>query len=265
MMAPATSAGRRYRRLVRAIVEREVLVFVRYPINALGGVVTFLALFLVILFGGREFGGQAFADSLEGVITGYFLWMLATVALIDIGQEISREAQWGTLERHFITPYGFGVVLLVKAVVKTIRVALLAGVTLLVILLLTGERLRIDVLTVVPLVVLSLASVFGIGFALGGLSVLYKRIGDWIPLVQFAFVGLIAAPAAGIGWLHALPLVHGSALLQRAMSDGVRLHQFEPSSLALLVVTGVGYLVTGYAVFQLCQRRARRAGVLGDY
>ncbi|OAQ54035.1 hypothetical protein HTG_00475 [Natrinema mahii] len=264
-MGRSNAVGGGYGHLIRAIVERELLVFVRYPINALGGVVTFLALFLVVFLGGREFGGQAFADSLEGIIIGYFLWMLATVALIDIGQEIGREAQWGTLERHFITPFGFGVVLLAKSVVKTVRVALLAGITLLVILLVTGERLRIDVLTVVPLVVLSLASVFGIGFALGGLSVLYKRIGDWIPLVQFAFVGLVAAPAAGIDWLHALPLVHGSDLLQRAMADGVRLWQFEARSLAALVATGVGYLVAGYAVFQSCQRRARRHGVLGDY
>jgi ABC-2 type transport system permease protein len=78
-------------------------------------------------------------------------------------------------------------------------------------------------------------------------------------------VVLISAPALEMPWLKVLPLAHGSALLQRAMVDGVRLWEFPPADLALLVAVAVGYLGFGYAVFRASTRRARRLGVLGDY
>ena len=62
-----------------------------------------------------------------------------------------------------------------------------------------------------------------------------------------------------------LPLAHGSAMLQRAMVDGVRLWEFPLADLALLVAVAVGYLFGGYLVFQFATARARRLGVLGDY
>lgn len=56
------------------------------------------------------------------------------------------------------------------------------------------------------------------------------------------------------------------------MCEGARLWEFhlihpEPRHMGVgvLVVVGVGYLLVGYLVFHLCQRRARRLGVLGDY
>jgi ABC-2 type transport system permease protein len=49
------------------------------------------------------------------------------------------------------------------------------------------------------------------------------------------------------------------------MVDGVRLWQFDPLDLALLVAVAVGYLLGGYLVFEAATRRARKLGVLGDY
>jgi ABC-2 type transport system permease protein len=95
--------------------------------------------------------------------------------------------------------------------------------------------------------------------------VLYKRIGNWLNLLQFGFVALISAPVLDAPWTRFLPLAHGSAMLQRAMVDGVRLWEFGLGDLALLVAVAAGYLLGGYAVFGYATRRARRLGVLGDY
>jgi ABC-2 type transport system permease protein len=65
--------------------------------------------------------------------------------------------------------------------------------------------------------------------------------------------------------LKLLPLAQGSFLLRRAMGDGVRLWEFPPRELAVLVGVGVAYLVVGYAAFRWASRRARRAGSLGKY
>ena len=129
----------------------------------------------------------------------------------------------------------------------------------------TGTTLSLNVLTVVTVATLTVTSVLGLGFAAGGITVLYKRVGNWLNLLQFGFIVLISAPAFDLGWTRLLPLAHGSALLQRAMVEGTRLWEFSALDLALLVGVAAGYLAGGYLVFQVATRRARKLGVLGDY
>jgi ABC-2 type transport system permease protein len=254
-----------YWQLTKAVLYREFLIFVRYPANAIGGIVISLFFFGLLFYGGRMLAGQALTDSIEGIIVGYFLWTLSVGAYTSISNDIGSEVQWGTLERHVMTPFGFAPVALLKGAAKLVRTFITSAVVLAVMLLLTGTSLQLNVLTIFVVATLSILSVLGLGFAAGGVTVLYKRIGNWLNLLQFGFIVLISAPAFDLGWLRFLPLAQGSALLQRAMIDGTRVWQFAPAELAVLVGTAVGYLGGGYLVFQYATRRARRLGVLGDY
>jgi len=264
-LADETAQQATYPDLMRAVLYREYLIFVRYPANAAGGIVISVFFFGLLFYGGRMIAGQALDDSLEGIIVGYFLWTLSVGAYSSISNDIGSEVQWGTLERHFMTPFGFAPVALAKGVAKVVRTFLTSAVVLAVMLVLTGSALRLQVVTIVVVATLAIASVLGLGFAAGGITVLYKRVGNWLNLLQFGFIVLISAPAFDLGWTRLLPLVQGSALLQRTMIDGTRLWQFPPLELLVLVGTAVGYVLGGYAVFQYATTRARRLGVLGDY
>jgi len=254
-----------YYHLGRAVLYREFLIFVRYPANAIGGIVVSLFFFAALFVGGRLLAGQALTDSIEGIVVGYFLWTLSVGAYSSVSNDIGSEVQWGTLERHITTPFGFAPVALLKGVAKVVRTFLTSAVILAAMLVATGTRLSLAPVTVVAVAGLSIVSVLGLGFAAGGVTVLYKRIGNWLNLLQFGFVGLISAPVFDLPWTRVLPLAHGSAMLQRAMVDGIRLWEFPLGDLALLVAVAGGYLAGGYLVFQLATRRARRLGVLGDY
>jgi ABC-2 type transport system permease protein len=254
-----------YYHLARAVLYREYLIFVRYPANAIGGIVVALFFFGVLFYGGRIVAGRALTDSLSGIIVGYFLWTLSVGAYSSVSNDIGSEVQWGTLERHITTPFGFAPVALLKGVAKVVRTFLTSAVVLAVMLLLTGTRLSLDPITVITVASLSITSVLGLGFAAGGITVLYKRIGNWLNLLQFGFIVLISAPVFEAPWTRVLPLAHGSAMLQRSMVDGVRLWEFGVADLGLLVGVAAVYLGGGYLVFHYATRRARRLGVLGDY
>ncbi|QSW99215.1 ABC transporter permease [Haloterrigena alkaliphila] len=254
-----------YVTLLRAVIYRDLLIWVRYPVNAGLRLFINLLFFGMLFYGGTLLAGQAIADSLEGLIVGYFLWTLSTGAYSGLVNDVRAEASWGTLERHYVTPFGFGPVVLAKAVAIVFRTFLTSAVVLAVMLLVTETRLDIHLTTVVPVATLAITSALGLGLAMGGLSVLYKRIDSVVNLLGFAFVGLISAPAFDLWWTAALPLVQGSAMLQLAMTEGVRLWEFDPVALAVLVGTALGYLGLGYLVFRFATRRARRLGVLGDY
>lgn len=263
--ATATGSSGGYLLLLRAILRRELTLFLRYPINVAGQLLGFIVIFGVIVFGGEALAGDAVTDSIEGIIIGYFLWMLSINSFSSIANEMRAEANWGTLERLALTPFGFGPLMLVKSVGKLLISLLTSSVVLVAMLLLTRQVLHIDVVTVVPILVLTVLSAFGCGFAIGGLTVLYKNVQSLTLLLQLAFVGLIGAPAFDKDYVSYLPLAKGSELLQEAMNEGVRLWEFSGPDLAILCGVGIGYFAAGYLIFYVCQRRARRLGVLGDY
>ncbi|SDJ80813.1 ABC transporter permease [Natronorubrum texcoconense] len=251
--------------LTRAIFMREVTLFLRYPVEVAGQLVGFLVMFGIIVLGGQMIVGDGFSESLEAIIVGYFLWIMSLTAYSNIANEIGMEASWGTLERLALTPFGFGVIMLVKSIAKLIIAFLTAFLILLIMLVTTRTTLSIDLVTIIPILVFTIASVFGIGFAVGGFTVLYKNIQSWVMLLQFGFIGLISAPAFEIMLLEFLPLAKGSEMIQTAMRNGTRLWEFSLTDVTVLVAVGVGYLVVGYGIFELCQRRARKLGVLGHY
>ncbi|MBP2251101.1 ABC transporter permease [Halarchaeum nitratireducens] len=254
-----------YYHLLKAVIYRDLLIWVRYPLNAALGLFMGVFFFALMFYGGTLVAGQAFSDSIEGLIVGYFLWTLSLGAYSGIMNDIQSEASWGTLERHFMTPFGFGPVVVAKSIAIVFRTFATSMVVLAVMLLLTGTTLNLNLVTVLPVAALTLAGALGLGLVMGGLSVLYKRISNVANLLQFAFVGLISAPVFDLPWTRLLPLVQGSAMLQRAMVDGTRLWEFDPLTLAVLVGTSGCYLALGYVAFSLATRRARRLGVLGDY
>lgn len=256
--------------LVASILRRRALLLYRYPLNTLaqlGGIVLF---FVVVFFGGEAIvraGGAeaALGETFDGLIVGWFLWTMALAAYFGLTMSVIEESQWGTLERLYMTPYGFGAVMGSIAVARILESLLWGALSLVAMLAITGRTLSIDVLTVGPLSVLAVASAVGLGFVFGGLALLFKRIENLNQVIQVGIIGLVSAPATGIDALGYLPLVQGSAMLQRAMREGVALWGFPVGDLAVLGVTAVGYPITGYAVFALCTRRARRQGLMGHY
>ena len=251
--------------LFRVVAHKKLVLLVRYPVNTATRFATLVILFGLILFGGEAVAGAAITDSLEGIIVGFFIWTMAIVAYQGLAWNITREAQWGTLERLFISPHGIGTVMLVKLVVNVLFSFLWAFATLLAMMALAREWLVVDPATVLPLLVLTVASISGLGLVFAGLALLYKRIENIFQLLQFAFVGLIAAPVGEVPALAVLPVSHGSYLLREAMRDGTRLWEFAPGELGLLIATSAGYFLAGFAAFQIAQRRAREQGLLGQY
>ncbi len=272
MSTPSQPAGsavdtgpRGYLRFFRASFRKKLLLLVRYPVNTISQIGTMLLVFGVIFFGGRAVAGAAITDSIEGIIVGYLLWTMSVAAYGGLSWGVAREAQWGTLEQLFMSPFGFGPVMAVKTIVNVLEAFLWGAVTLVVMMAVTGRWLAIDPLTVVPLVALSLAPAVGIGFVFGGLSIRFKRIENAFQLVQFLLIGLIAAPVGQYPLLRWLPLAQGSKMLRTAMQDGVPLWAFPAGDIAVLILTAVVYLGIGYAAFHYCQRWARREGVMGHY
>ena len=264
--SPAIAVGlREHLAFFAAAFRKKIALRIRYPVNTLSQFGTIGLVFLIMFYGGSAVAPGAIEDTIEGLIVGYLLWSLSIMAYSGLSWNVTREAQWGTLEQLFMSPFGFGRVMFVKTVVNVLESALWGVGVLALMLLVTGRSLALDPLTVVPLVALALAPAVGVGFLFGGLAIRFKRVENAFQLVQFLFVGLIAAPVGAYPMLKWLPLTQGSQLLQEAMKNGTALWNLPTGELGVLVLTAVGYLALGFGAFVYCQRWARRAGVMGHY
>lgn len=262
---PGTRGSATYRDLFRVVGRKRLALLVRYPVNTIAQVGTLFMIFTVVFVGGRAVSAQALDDSLGGIVVGFFLYSLALMAFSGLSWNVIHESQWGTLEQLYMSPFGFGRVMFVSLTVRVLESFLWGGITLAFMLVVTGETLALNVVTVLVLSVLALLPAIGLGFAFGGLAMVYKRVENAFQLMNFVFVGLVAAPASGIVWARLLPVSQGTYLLSMAMQENRRLWELPAGDLALLVGVGVGYFAAGYGVFAWMTRRARREGLMGHY
>jgi ABC-2 type transport system permease protein len=252
------------RALVRVVAGKQVALLKRYWINTASNLLTNYVMFLVVFLGGTAAAPAQVDNSLGGIIVGFFLWSLSWSAFQGPASGLTDEAQWGTLEQLFASPLGLRRILAVDLVVS-LAVSFVTGILLLALMMVTtGTYLVVDVLTVVPLVALSLCSAAGLGFVMGGLALVYKRISQAFLLLQFLFLGALAAPAEPV-ILQALPLALGNDLLRTAMSEGRHLWELPTGALLALLGKAVAYLGVGAVAFRIAVREARRRGVMGHY
>jgi ABC-2 type transport system permease protein len=257
------SAG--YGTLLWALAKKRALLMYRYPLNTLSGLAMTFLFFGMIFVGGRTLSSRALTDSLGGIIVGYFLWSMAMTAFSGLAWSVTRESQWGTLEQLYMSPFGYGRVMFAYIVVRVLESLLWGAATLGFMLALTGESLHLPVGTIVVVTVFAIAPAVGTGYLFAGLALLYKRVENVFNVLQFVFLGLVAAPATGAFWVRLLPVSQGSYVLTVAMQDGLRLWEIPTGELALLVAAGVGYLALGYGAFRWMGTRARRQGLMGKY
>ncbi|MFC4449740.1 ABC transporter permease [Halorussus aquaticus] len=249
----------------RASLRKSLTLMRRYLVNTVSRIVSMYLLFAVMFFGGQQIAGAAITRSIEGIIVGYFLWMLILSAYSSIANNITNEAQWGTLEQLYMSPLGFDRIVGVKTVVNVSVSLFIAAMLLALMLLTTGVTLSFDLLTITPIIILTLAPAVGLGYVFGGLALLYKRIESTFQLMQFAFIALIAAPVEQFAALKFAPFALGSYLLRQAMSEQKSLLEIPTADLGLLVAVGLAYLGLGYGIFRVIQTKARERGVLGEY
>lgn len=103
--------------LSRAVAVKELVLLRRYPLNSLSQLFTIYLYFLILFFGGQALLGPTIADSFNGIIIGFFLRTIGSLAFGHLAWAVTLEAQWGTPEQLYMSPFEIGTVIVVKATV----------------------------------------------------------------------------------------------------------------------------------------------------
>ncbi|MGF1514425.1 MAG: ABC transporter permease [Elainellaceae cyanobacterium] len=254
--------------LFRAELKRSWTELIRYPAEAIGGIVIITIVFYGLFLSARYMAGPAmqFGDRLDAVVVGYVLWTLTLFIISDISLNLQSEAQTGTLEQIFLSPFGASRIFLVRALASlTIRLTLITTI-LLILMGITGSRLQFPPTLVLPLVTILMAG-YGLAFMMGACALLFKRVQQLLGLFQFGLLFLLATPVETwstqlklLGWM--LPMIPSAGLLRGLMARGEAL---DLSVFALALVNGGVYFTLGMTIFRWAEQQAKRRGLLGSY
>ncbi len=199
----------------------EVLTLRRYPLELVGAVVTLSLLFYLLFLGARFLAGPGaeFGGRLEAVLAGYLLWTFTLSSYNSLSFGLMEEAQTGTLEQVFLTPYGPIPLFLVRNVAGLLAQGLLVLLVALTLMALTGARLAFTPGGSCPFW----------SWSWGGTA----WASPWLPgpPLQAGGAGFGALPvpaplppaAPGSGVFLFLPLAPGAALARRMLAEGAPL------------------------------------------
>ena len=251
-----------------AELRRRWIIFRRYPIEAIAGIIVYASVFYGLFLSARYIAGPSFqlGERLDSIVVGYVLWTLMTFILFDIGGQLQQEAQTGTLEQVFLARYSAIQVFLMRSLANlTFQIIEMLGI-LFIIKILTQSRLNFPPTLVLAFVTVLLGA-YGIAFILGSLALLFKRIQQILALLQFPLLFLLTTPIetwTGTGKLFAqiLPMAPGAGLLRDLMARGESLNL---TVLAIALLNGITYFAIGLLLFRIAEYQAKRQGILSGY
>lgn len=247
---------------------------IRYPVQTLTSVLTLYLLFVGVFYGSRSIAGVVntpsaeFARSATGSIAGYLLWFFALFAIDSMSQNIGEEAQTGTLEQLYLARWSFSLMLFLRFLSSIVTSLAMLIPLLLLLSLTTGVIPELHLGKTLPVIGLTILGLCGFGYLLGAITLLFKRVGNTITLVQFGLLFLCFPPVERLSgplkiMALTLPLTQGAKLLRWILlghGSPLTAWDFLP-----LILNSVAYLLVGIAVFHWAEERARDKGLLGHY
>lgn len=255
--------------LIIGELKRTWIIFIRYPTEIIGGLVIITTVFYGLFISAQYMAGPAvmgFGDRLDAVVIGYVLWTLSLYIINDIAINIQLEAQTGTLEQVFLSPFGASHIFFARAVASLVlRMSLITAI-LLILMVITGSQLTFPITLIFPLLTLLLAA-YGLAFVMGACALVFKRVQQILPIFQFALLFLLAAPTEewdGPAQIVAnfLPMLPSTSLLRNLMARGQSL---DWGQLAIALINGGFYFGMGLLIFGWAEKQAKKRGILGGY
>ncbi|MGE5223278.1 MAG: ABC transporter permease [Omnitrophica WOR_2 bacterium] len=270
-------------RALGAVIKKEWLIFVRYPSWIIALIVWPVIFPAAFILGGRALSGPdgsglqiflkaAGTDNFLGYVgVGTTIWMWQNIVLWNVGFALREEQMRGTLESNWLSPTWRFSFLLGSSAVQMVVMLLFLIVTAVEFIVFFGVRFHVNPGMVLLMLLVSIPSIYGIGFTFASLVITAKEANTFVFLVRglvMIFCGITFPLSVLPGWMQDvarwLPptyILHG---LRSALLEGAGYKSLSSDVTALLLF-GVFWLGIGYLLFNWMEGRARRTGAIGQY
>lgn len=256
----------RFLNVLNANIRREYILLKRYLPNTVAMLITFYVIFLGMFFGISLVGDPSTQDTnIQYVIVNYIFWFMTMAVVNDIGWQITNEATQGTLEQLGMSPMGIWKIMSTRLISTTVLDFIMIVGLLYLSMFTAGQWLNVDIISILPVLILTLISMFGLGLIIAGFTMILKQIQAFLQILQFILAGLTFVPLSVAPFLAYFPFVKGIDMVREIMINGVSISEFAMADYLILIFNAVFYFALGLFVFLSCERYAMRKGLLAHY
>ena len=260
--------------ILKAEFVRDVIYMRRYPLEPLSFLFFMYLILMAILFGFSQLLTQKSSAVLnqEVMILGYCLMQFVLSTQMGWSGQIQNESQTGTLEQLSISGHTLGGVLLSRGIAQfprqTLSFFVLLGAYYLTI---PDTKLTLQHWpAAVGVLFLTMIGIFGVAYLFAGATLLFKRVGFFFQIVNFAFLGLFWQNRANLGEVSGFlydvfPLTVGMSNLQRLLVTGGGPVTVTPQGAFYLLCVSAASMLVGFWAFYKMEQRARDLALLSQY
>jgi len=164
-----------------------------------------------------------------------------------------------------MSPRGTWQIMLARLISTTVIFIVIIAFLLVLSMATAGQWLNIDVITLLPIVIITIMCMFGIAFMIADVSIIFKQVQAFLNILQFIFAGLTFVPLSVAPFLAYAPLVKGVDMVRQVMIQNATLNDLGWGNFLFLSANSIFYLLLGLFVFSRCERFARDRGLLAHY
>jgi len=232
-----------------------------YPDHIVNIVVTYI--FFTAFFLGFS-KGEAASGS---YYIGFVCWFFTNNIISEASVSISFEKQVGTFSQLLVKPVSIEALLTIRTTVW-FSVSLIEAIILMVLVKLTLPITISFNILIVPVILITLVGIWGLGFILAGLTLLYTKTASFDSIISYALLFLTGALIdisklpefiQKIGYI--IPLSLGIKI-SKAIIDNTAIYSRD---ILLLVVNSIIYLFIGIFFFKYTMYKSKQKGIITHY
>lgn len=245
----------------------------RYKFNTLSDILSFYVLFMAMFLGVKLFGTSMqvssinLGDTLEGFVSGYFLWTVMVMAYSDTSYSVIGDANKGTLEQLSMSNLGLENIFITRSIANLIVNLSISFILLFIIMATTGYWLHIKILSILISIFIGIFSILGIALIFGGLALIFKKIQSLLNVIQFFLIALVIPGPHSFNNLISflLPFRPSIEKVYLTMLGGKSFIDFSLLDYGMMIGNSIMYFAIGIFIFSQCTKIAKKKGLLGQY
>ncbi len=241
-----------------------------YSLEYISDLILYVTGFLLLVVIFRASSDSYGPEGILSTLIGYLTWKICASVMINIAHIADDEAKTGTLESLFVIGIPSGSLFLTRSVGIILNEGLRGLILGIVLALVFGVLQPISILAIL-IFLMTLTGACGLGFALTGLVLFYKRTGGMLNLVWqmlVFFTGALAPIQQPIfaAVARVLPLTWGIECLRAVLIEKATVISLWQNGLMIgLLINTAFYVALGVVCFKWGERQARLQGVLAHY
>lgn len=196
------------------------------------------------------------------MIVGLYTFVIIQEGIGGLVSRISEGKNSGVFEQIVVNPYGSWFILLCKSIAGAVVTVLSLFVFVPFAMVITGKYFSVNIIKLIFLLIPLYMATIGIGFIIGGLTLIFRRLQSFAYLIQFLVLTLMVLPSYPFSVYSLLPIAPQSMVINKAIAYHISISY---KWWIYLYMNGFIYFTAGVLVYKHLEEIAREKGVLGHY